>query len=71
MVISYITPQDSNLSELRLVLAVCDVLTLELTTKQEYYYSYLLVIALLVAIQYLSFMVLFPQIKLALNKSFI
>jgi len=71
MVISYITPQESHLSELRLVLMAWDALNARSMTKQEYYYLPLLVIALLVAIQYLSFVVLFPQFKLALNKVFI
>ena len=54
MVVSYITPQESNLSELRLVLMAWDALNARSMTKQEYYYLPLLVIALLVAIQYLS-----------------
>jgi len=61
MVISYITPLDFNLPELRLVLIAWDAFNARSMTEQEYYYSPLLVIALLVANQYLSSTVLLLQ----------
>jgi len=71
MVISYITPLDFNLPELRLVLIDWDATNARSMTKQEYYYSPLLVIALLDANQYFGSVVLLLRFKPALNKVFI